>query len=203
MKKYLPIIIFAVLVLLTMIASVTGIINERIGICISLILVSILNLVVSIIAFKHEIKVVGILMILFMIVGLALLGLNLYSFFQSGRDLPDFKVNVVEGEKQKTKVFSQDDKNYYTYNLNSIDITLKDEDKKYSIEEAFLSHKLALKDLLEQSIPNENTNGYKIYYDGGDTEDGSDAYSIVVCENNNDVIFSTFNYVYTEDICQN
>lgn len=202
MKKYYPVIVFAVLVLITMIFSVTGVINETIGVCISLGLVTILNLVVAIIAFKHDIKILGCLMIIFMIAGAVLLALNIYSITQKKENTNDFQISVKISESPKTKLFANDSKNYYTYNLNSINVTMGNTNNIYSLEEAIQQNKIKLDDILEASIPNDNTEGYKIYYHRT-TNLINNSYSIVLCENNNDVIFSTFNYIYSEDICKN
>lgn len=196
LKKYFPIVIFALIILIVMILAITGLINESIGMCISLGLLSILNLLVAIIAFKNDVKIVGVVMLLFLIVGLSLLVFNLYSVFNSRvNNEYDFQITVKEKESPKTLIFNHDGKNYYTYNLSEVNLIISHDDKVESLENAFKNDIVKLEDILNLAIANDGTLGYKIYYDGGVDKYQNDTYSVVVCENNNDVIFSTFNYV--------
>ncbi len=58
-----------------------------------------------------------------------------------------------------------------------------------------------LDDILSTSIADENTKGYKIYYDGGVNTRKDDKFSLVVCENNNSIVFAPYDYTYSPDIC--
>lgn len=200
MKKYTPIIVLAILVILVMITSVTELINEFVGISIALGLVIILNLSVAVVALKHKLKAVSFIMFFFMVLGITLLTLNIYSYYKKEDKSSEFLLTVETHESPKTKIFTHESKNYYTYNIDKIEVEFKGETKKYSLEEALNQKRLSLENILKLSIPNDQTEGYKIFYNGGNSG-LRDSYSIIMCENNDDVIFSTFNYIYTEDIC--
>lgn len=202
MKKYYPVVIFGILIIAVMLCSMTGIIDDKIGMCVALGLIVILNIVVSIIAFKHEVKLVGFIMICCTLVGIGLLGINIYSSVRKEKDENDFYLTVKDDISPKKLLFVLDGVNYYTYNLNSVVVNGGKEKSIYSLEDALKKGYVTFDKILENTISNEGTNGYKIYYDGGSDGISDDEYSVTVCENS-DVIFSTFNYVYDEEICKN
>lgn len=201
MKKYYPVIIIGIIAVALMTCSITGVINENLGMSVALILVIILNIMVTIISFKNGVKIIALMMILCTIIGAILLGINIYSMLQESSDTYEFKIHATENVSPKTKLFTLDNRDYYTYNLSELQVELISKKEFVSLEEALKKGNVKFEDILTSSIANDNTDGYKVYYDGGG--DTLDAYSITVCENNSDVIFSNFNYVYDESICNN
>lgn len=201
MKKYYPVIIIGIIAVALMTCSITGVINENLGMSVALILVIILNIMVTIISFKNGVKIIALMMILCTIIGAILLGINIYSMLQESSDTYEFKIHATENVSPKTKLFTLDNRDYYTYNLSELQVELISKKEFVSLEEALKKGNVKFEDILKSSIANDNTDGYKVYYDGGG--DTLDAYSITVCENNSDVIFSNFNYVYDESICKN
>jgi len=202
MKKINVLIIaFAVLILTIMLLALTKVINENLGMCIALFLVVIFNLLVALVARKHQVKIVEWLMIIFMIIGLALFGINLFVLLGKPEETSKIQLIATPNVSEKSQMFSYSDRNFYTYNLSDVEVMLVGENKKYSLKEALEDKLTTLDEILSEAIPNENTKGYKIYYDGGESEFQDDEYAIVVCENNGDVIFTNYEYTFNPDIC--
>ncbi len=200
-KKNILVVLFAIVIVIIMLLALTHVINEQIGMCIGLFLASIFSLLVSRIAYKHDIKLIGVVMVLFMALGIVLFGINVYSILSLENDEPksEFQLNVLENESGKKKLFERDNKVIYTYNLEKIDVVFKD--KTYSLKDAFEVERINLDKILEMAIPNENTDGYKIYYDGGIDNSTKDKYSVILCEGDTDVIFAPYTYKYDSKIC--
>lgn len=201
-NKNIPMIIFAMIIVVLMAISITGVIDEQIGMCISLFLVIIFTLLIAGTAHKSGLLAIEILMFIFMIVGFALFGLNVYNLVKGEKEY-EFQVTVTPNESVKQKFLTFDGYDYYTYNLEDVKVTMSQDDKTYSLEQAFQEGKLTLDKIKSLMVPNEGTVGYKIYYDGGQSKYENSQYSLVVCENKKEAIFTTYDYVYTEDMCQN
>jgi len=204
MKKHnILIIIFAVVILTVMALALTNVIEETLGMCIALFLVIIFNLVVAIVAHKHEVKIVEWIMVLFMLVGAALLGINLYTLFDKEDSTYKIQLIATPKESEKTKIFTFNKRDFYTYNLSDVEIMMIEENKKYLLKEALEDKLTTLDEILKEAIPNEDTKGYEIYYDGGESDYEYDEYAIVICEKSKDVIFTNYDYVYSPSICEN
>lgn len=200
MKKTIPVILFSVVVLILMILSFMEAIDEQVGMCITIFLVILFDIWVAYIAHKSEVSIVTIVMSVFAIVGVILLGLNLYALLNVEEESGfNYQVTVKENTSPKTKLFTYDEVDYYTYNLESVSVEYGSK-SKYTLEEAFINDKLNLDDILSLAIPNSDTVGYKIYYDEGQEDYNDDKYAIVVCDNT-DVIFTKYDYRYNEKIC--
>ncbi len=196
-KKRLIAVGFALIAVIVMILSLTGLIEETLGVCIALAMTVIFTLFVAIMSYKSDIKILTVLMVIFMIAGLGLLGFNLYRMFTSDEiDKPAFTIEATEDDSEKKSIFTHDSHEYYTYHLREVKLT-KD-GTTYSLKDALEGGHVTLDDILSLAVPNENTSGYKIYYDGG--SGGKDKYSIVVCDSGN-VVFANYNYTYEPSIC--
>ncbi len=197
MKKKSYLIILAILIIAIITLSLLNIIDEQIGMSIALGLIIIFVFLVGIEAYKHDIKIVLLLMIIFMIGGCVLLGYNIFSIVtQEKEDI--LYLTVKENSSDKTKVFTYQDNSYYTYNLSEVSVHLND--TTYTLEDALTKNIIALDDILSLGISSKDTIGYKVYYDGGLDEYESDAYSIVICDNK-DIIFTKYSYNYNDTIC--
>ncbi len=201
-NKNLPMIIFAIIIIALMTASITGIIDEQIGMCISLFLVIIFTLILAGSAHKSDLLAIEILMFLFMIVGVILFGLNVYNLVK-GEEKYEFQLIASPNESDKQKFMTYDGYDFYTYNLKSVSVIMSKNDKTYSLNEAFQNNLLSLEKIQSLMVPNQGTVGYKIFYDGGQSKYSNSQYSLVICENKKEAIFTTYDYVYTEDMCQN
>ncbi len=191
---------FALIAVVVMILSVTGLIEETLGICIALSMTVIFTLIVAVMAYKLDIKILTVIMGIFMVIGLVLLGINLTALLKNKpQPKDDFTVSVVEDESEKTHLFTNGGKNYYTYRLADIRFAIGNKGS-IPLKEAIEGGHITLKKILDAAIPNEGTSGYKIYYDGGNGG-STEKYSIVVCENTNHVIFANYEYDYEDGIC--
>lgn len=200
-RYYVSIVLFGFIIILMMVLALTGVIDELIGMSLALSIAIIFNLVVARVAFKNDVKAISILMVIFALLGLVLLAINIYSMVsQKVENDYKFQITVKVDTSVKTKMFVYDGVEYYKYNLSEVNVEMKDGEK--TLEEALEANYVTLDDILSMAIANTDTVGYEIYYDGGTSEYENDAYSIVVCENDN-VVFAPFNYVYTEDLCKN
>ncbi len=204
MKKYIWVILLAVIIIVIMILSLLNAINELLGMSIALFLIDIFCIIVAIIAFKKDVKLIGLLMSIFTIIGIILTILSLCAYFKMNNNSNyKFQITVEPEESEKNFLFSYENHDYYTYNVKNVEVIMKKDGKSYSLEDALNNKLITLDEILTLAIPNENTIGYKIYYDGGQEKYKNDEYSITLCENDkNDVIFSTFNYTYEETICK-
>lgn len=205
MKKNYLVVLFAIVIVLLILLSLTEVIDEKIGMCVSLFLVIIFTIIMSFIAFKNDVPVVAWFMILCMCIGVVLFGLNIYSLFNNNNDEDNYKfvVTVKENKSEKKLLFTNNGTNYYTYNLSDVNVTMLDENKTYSLKDSINNGYITLDEILNMAIQDKNTVGYKIYYDGGLDKYKDDEYSIIICESSKDVIFSNFTYKFQEDICKN
>lgn len=201
-KKKLMVIGFALLAVTVLVLSLTGLIEESWGVSVALAMTVVFTVIVAIMAYKSDIKILTVLMIIFMVIGLVLLGLNVYNIFaKNSANKEKYKFEVVEDDSPKMPVFAHNNHNYFTYHIEKISITVET-GEKYSLEEALKGGHMTLDDILSLAIPNDKTSGYKIYYDGGSLG-SNDKYSIVICENSGDIIFANYDYKYDESICSN
>lgn len=200
-KKNLFVIAFAILTIVVMILALSKVIDETLGMCLALSMTVIFNFIVAFMAYKSDIKAVAILMTLFMVVGIVLLGMNIYGILSKNvAEKAPFEIAVSENTSPKTSIFTYEQKEYFTYNLNEVEITLKNKEK-YSLKDAIQGGHITLDEILSYAIANDDTKGYDIYYDGGTGKSLKDKYSVVVCDSN-DVIFAPYTYTYEEAICK-
>ena len=204
MKKYAWVILLAAITIILMVLSLTNIINQSLGMCVALALVIVFDLVVARYAFKNDVKIIAYLMILLAGLGLVLFVFNVYGFKKMYKDENyKFQITLVKEESPKTFLFSYDGYDYYTYNTKNVNVILRSDEKTYTLKNALETNLITLDEILSLAIPNSNTIGYKIYYDGGQQKYDNDQYSIVVCENGKkDIIFSPFDYTYQDELCK-
>lgn len=200
-KRNILVVLFAIVIIVIMLLALTNIINEQVGMCVGLFLASIFSLIVSRIAYKNDIKLIAVVMILFMILGIVLFGLNVYSVLtlEDEDRTYDFQVVVQENDSGREELFETSSNKFYTYNLGKVEIVFKD--KTYSLKDAFEVERITLDKILELAIPDKDTDGYKIYYDGGQDIINNSKYSIITCDGTNKVIFAPYNYKYDQKIC--
>lgn len=203
MKKKASVILLAVIIIAIMILSLLEVINSQLGMSIALGIVVVFNGIVAYIGFKNDVKFMGWLMSVLAVFGLVLTIINVRSYLTNGiNDNYKFQIIVENNNSPKTFMFTHDGYNYYTYNLSSVKTILRSDGKTYDLKNALEEKIITLDEILSLAVPNDNTGGYKIYYDGGQSKYENDEYSIVVCENGKkDIIFSTYDYVY-DNICK-
>lgn len=201
-KTNILIIAFAIVILTIMALAITNVIEETLGMCIALFLVILFNLLMAIVAHKHNIKIIEWLMILFMLIGAVLFGVNLYSLLDKPEESSKIQVIATPNTSEKTQIFSYSNRNFYTYNLSNIEIMFIESNKRYPLKEALEDKLTTLDEILSEAIPNSDTKGYKIYYDGGESDFDHDEYAIVMCENSGDVIFTNYDYTYEPTMCE-
>lgn len=201
MKKRAFMIGLALIIVVIMALSLTKVINSLIGMAIALGLFVVFSLLIASYASGVDVAIIKYLMVVFAILGFFLMVFNIRAYFLTKID-DNYKFQVVVNidNSEKKKFFEYDGKKYYTYNLSKVDIIMRENEEKISLEDALSTNKVTLDEILSLAVANPNTTGYKIYYDGGQPKYSNDEYSIIVCDNN-DIIFSTFNYTYTENIC--
>lgn len=203
-KNYALVIVFAVLIISLMTLSLTNVIDEEIGMCVSLALSVIFTIIVAITAYKKGVMLVLGLMIALMLSGIVLLGININSILNSKTDdNMKFYVSLENNDSEKKQIFSFNGKDYYSYNTDKIKVNLLEENRVYSLEDALKEGHITLDEILKLAIQSEDTEGYKIYYDGGTDEYDKDQYSVVICQNEKDVIFAPYEYTYNSSICEN
>lgn len=202
-NKNIPMILFAMAIVILMLVSVTGVIDEQIGMCISLFLVIIFTLILAGTAHKNGLILIEILMIVFMVIGVALFGINIYNLVKEEVPKYEFQIVATPNESPKQKLLSFEGYDFYSLNLNEVKVTMSKDKTTHTLNEAFQNGLVTLEKIQSLMIPNEGTVGYKIYYDGGQKDFDNSQYSLVVCENKKEAIFTTYDYVYSEDICQN
>ena len=201
MKKKVLIIVLAVITVFIMILSLTKIINSLIGMALALCLFTVFSVLIAVYANEQDIQLIKYVMIVFAFLGLFLTIFNIRAYFLTRLDNNyKFQIIVTEKKENKNLLFEFDNHKYYTYNLSAVDVIMKENEEKLSLKDALEGNKITLDEILSLAIPNNNTKGYKIYYDGGQAKYANDEYSIIVCDNQ-DIIFSTFNYTFKEEIC--
>ena len=196
--------VFSFLVLFIIILALLGVFPKGIGMCIALIFTIVLSGIIAFISFKNKIEFVGVIMVILLLLSLYLLAMN-FKYYNKIKDLNKYKfqVTVEPSEGKKTYLFTYNNKTYYTYNVKNVKVIMDESGKEYELKEALENKVVTFDEILSLAAPSTNTTGYKIYYDGGQEKYDNDKYSIVVCEgSSNDVIFSTFDYKYQEDICK-
>lgn len=200
-KKNILVILFAIVIVIIMLLALTNIINEQVGMCVGLFLASIFSLIVSRIAYKNDIKLIAVVMILFMILGIVLFGMNVYSVLtlEDEDKTYDFQVVVQVDDSGRKELFETSNNKFYTYNLGKVEVEFKD--KTYSLKDAFEVERVTLDKILELAIPDKDTSGYKIYYDGGQDGVKTSEYAVVTCDGTTNVIFAPYNYKYDKKIC--
>lgn len=190
-------IIFAILIGGLMLASTTNIIDGTLGMIAAMALAVIFSIVCAISAYKSDVKLVVVLMAILMVVEVGVLSYNIVSYFVTDKN-ETFYLTVDQDNSTKTKLFSFEGKNYYTYKVKNIIVHSRG--REYTLESAFNEGVVKLEDILSDSIPSANTSGYEVYYDGGIDSIKNDKFSIFVCHNT-DYIFSSFDSYYTEKMC--
>ena len=204
MKRKVLLIVIAVLTIIMMTLSLTNVIDDIIGMSIAFVLFIAFDVIVAKYAREMDVKIVEYVMIGFIVVACVLLLFNVRANLKRNKT-KDYKFQVVveKDSSEKTLMFKHDGRDYYTYNLSKVEVIMKKGDKRLGLQDALENGTITLDEILELAIPNDGTVGYKLYLDGGQDKYTNDEYSIIVCEDvSKDVIFSTFNYQYTSDICK-
>lgn len=202
MKKRIITVVLALVIIITMALSLTKVINSFIGMAVALGLFVLFSIMMAFYANEQDIAIIKYTMIAFAVLGLFLMVFNIRAYFLTKVDR-DYKFQIVVNQKNSNKklLFTHNEYKYYTYNLSSVDVIMKENEEKLSLKDVLETNRITLDEILSLAIPNQNTDGYKIYYDGGQPKYSSDQYSIIVCDNKN-IIFSTFNYTYEDGICE-
>lgn len=202
MKKNIPIIILAIVVILMMAISLTGLIDENVGMCIALFLMIIFTLIVAGTAHKHDVRIIEVAMIIFMIAGSILLVLNLYLLIKGGSTVDSkFYITVSPNIGDRKELFTRGDILYYGYNVDNLMYVDTGSNAKVPLEDALENGTVTLDDILSNMVPDEGTVGYKIYYYYSGSKYDNASYSLVVCGDRDKVVFSSYEYTYTEAIC--
>lgn len=201
-KKKVMVMGFALIAVVLMILAITGFIEESLGVTIAIGMTIIFTIIVGIMAYKSDVKILTWLMALFTLIGLVLLAVNVARLLREPKEKKsDFSVKTyVDNTLEKKELFSHKDKKYYTYKLSKVEV-VKDGNTR-SLKDSLEGNYVTLDDILSEMIPNENTKGYKIYYDGG-SAGSNDKFSVVVCEGSKDVVFAPYDYTYEASICDN
>ncbi len=195
---------FSFLVLFIIVIALLGVFPKGIGMCIALVFTIILSGIIAYISLKNKIEFVGVIMLIIIALSLVLLVMN-FKYYNKIKNLDKYKfqVTVEPSEKEKTYLFTYNNKTYYSYKVQNIKVIMDETGKEYNLKDALDNKVVTFDEILGLAAPSTNTTGYKIYYDGGQEKYDNDKYSIVVCEgSSNEVIFSTFDYKYQEDICK-
>lgn len=203
-KEHLGIIILAVIIILTMLASFIGIIDNILGMTIAFTLFLVFTIIVALNARKNGVKFIEGIMILFGVITFVIIVSSIRAYiFKHETNTYKFQIVVKEETKDKTLLFNYDNHNYYVYNLSNVYVIIEETKDKYSLQDALSKGYVTLYEILKLTAKDSNTDGYELYYDAGQKKYDNDEYSIIVCDNeNNDVIFSTFDYKYSEEICK-
>ena len=203
-KENLGIIVLAIVIILTMLASFIGIIDNTLGMTIAFMLFLVFTIIVALNAKKNDVKIIEGLMILFGVITLVIIVSSIRAYILK-HNIATYKFQIVveEATTDKTLLFNYNNHNYYTYNLSNVSVIMEDTQEKYSLEDALTKGYITLNEILGLAAKDSNTDGYELYYDAGQKKYDNDEYSIVVCDNENlDVIFSTFSYKYSQEICE-
>lgn len=195
MKKIFM-IIFAILIGLLMFASMSNIIDEKVGMCVSMTLAVIFTIIVAISAYKHDLKAVVVLMVILMIIGVGLLSFNVIRLFVKVED-KTFYLSLETDNSERKKLFSYENRTFYTYNVSNVQVNKSG--ISYGLEDAIKNNIIKVEDILSESIPSENTVGYKKYYNGGIDSIKNDELSIMVCGEK--IIFCPYSMNFNESLC--
>lgn len=202
MKKQAMLVLFGLIIILIMILSMSGVINTTFGLCVSFALFTVFALLLSRMARNSDVKFVEYLMLIFAVVSIILFVYNLIAYLKITKTTTyKFQITASENDSEKQKLFEYNNKEYYSYKIGNLTVNFKG-NEKMSLENALKSNKITLDEIISLMVANNGTLGYKIYYDGGQEKYKNDQYSLVICENNNHVIFSTFDYEYNSSICE-
>lgn len=203
-KKNAGIIVLAITIIIMMILSLARIIEDTLGMSIAFLLFLVFTIIVGTNAKKNDVKFIQYLMIIFAIITVIVLGFTIRAYYVKHIS-KTYKLQIIAepAKREKTFLFEYNNHNYYTYNLSNVSVIIEKIEEKYSLEEALTKKLVTLDEILGLAAKDMNTTGYQIYYDAGQKKYDNDEYSIVICDNENkDVIFSTFDYKYTDDICK-
>lgn len=202
MKKRIWVIILAAITILIMVLSLTNVIEKSLGMCIALALIIVFNAAVAYYGYKSDVLLITVVMSILAVIGCILLGYNIVGYQKIHlSEEYDFQITVKEGNLEKTFLFSHGGYKYYVYKVENVEVTMEKDKKTYKLQDALNSDLVSLDKIKELAIPNSNTIGYQIYYDGGQDKYKNDQYSFVICADKKEVIFSTFDYVYSSEIC--
>lgn len=178
-------------------------INSNRGLCILLALAFIFSIINAIVSYKKDVKVITVIMFIFAVLTLILFGISLFGYQKVSKNTlsHDFQLTAKGDSSELIKIFDYDGKSYYTNGVSDVKVVFKD-GKTYSLNDALNQKLVTLDSLLKEAIPNDNTTGYKIYYDGGLDDIPNSRYSIIVCEGkSNNVIIGKFDDKYKEGLC--
>jgi len=202
MKKYLLIAVLTAVIFIVMIMSIFGFISNGIGMIITILLVLAFNVLGMVLARKEHITFVFYLMLVLSIICGVLLVINILCLEKLSQTKSfDFQITAEEAKGEKTKIFTYNNTNFYTYNMKNIGC-IKGE-KKMSLEDALKSG-LTIDEIKSAMIPDKKNKDATIYRDGGVENVANSSYSIAFCDSGKDVgdvVIVPFNYKYEEGIC--
>ena len=201
MKKYFELILFAVIILFTLILSFLGVIEKALGLIIVLVLMILFNLFGVMIAKKEKVSIIFYIMLVFTIICVILLILNIVSYVKIKKVKEfNFQITAEKEVSPKAKLFSYDNNDYFTYNMKNVKILINN--KEYELQTAFEENKITLNKLKESMISDKKESTYIIFRDGGSEKIENSSYSMVLCQNNNkDIVFVPFDFKYDEKVC--
>ena len=201
MKKNIFLIALTAIIFILMFMCIFGIITSGIGVVITTVLILIFDVVGMILAKKEKVELIYYLMLIFSVITFIILIINIVCAFRVVKAKTfDFQITAISADSEKTKIFTFNDINFYTYNMKDVNCIKKN--KKMSLEQA-LNSGLTLDKIKEAMIPDKKNKDATIYRDGG-TEIGNSSYSIVFCNDGSkkgDIIIAPFDYKYKEGIC--
>lgn len=201
-NKTLALIVFAMIIIAFAMVTLSGWIDQRLGMAIVLGLIVLFDVVVAILAYRAGVFAIFILMVVFAIVGLAVCGFDLYMLSLPPVVKTNYYLEVKPSEYSREDLYIQSGYHFYTYGVEEPTVVNEDNGNRETLKDALESGHLKLDDILAGAIKDEEENGNAIYYDGGEAQRDYDEYSIIVCSNS-DVIFSQYDCTYKAGICSN
>ena len=198
MKKFIWLLVFASLVLVSMIFAFLGVVEKTIGIIIALVFIIAFDTTGMILAKKEKVSMIFYIMLAFTLISIVLLVLNIISYNKlKSVNTFNFTVTSQKNNSSKTFLFTSNGNSVYSYNLSNINIKISND--SYTIKEAFEKNKITFDKLKDSMVSDKKESGFELYRDGED-----EGYALVFCSNNakkGDIIFVPVDYKYEEKIC--
>ena len=198
MKKFIWLVLFAALVLIVMIFAFLGVIEKTFGIILALLFIIAFDVTGMILAKKEKVDMIFYIMLAFALISVVLLVLNIISYNKLGSTRNfNFTVTAQKNNSVKTKLFTAEGSDVYSYNLS--DLKIKIGGNTYNMEDAFSKNKITFEKLKESMVQDKKDAGFSLYRDGED-----EGYALVFCDDSakkGDIIFVPVDYQYEEKIC--
>lgn len=198
MKKFIWLLVFAALVLIVMIFAFLGVIEKSLGIIIALLFIILFDIVGMVLAKKEKVDMIFYIMLAFTLISVVLLALNIISYNKlKSVTTFNFTVSSNKDNSEKTKLFTTDNTNVYSYNVSNIVISIDGD--SYDIKDAFAKNKITFEKLKKSMIQDRKEAGFDLYRDGED-----EGYALLFCSDGSkkgDIIFVPVDYEYEGKIC--